>query len=577
MSAPASFPPAAMPPNPAVPLRSPRTGPPGWVGLLLALPMLLGWAYWLVIPTVQTIAEAFTGRAPGVGDTTVPAAAQRGGSFPDAFDAAGRTVLEALLPTLVMLIVVPLLTLAAAQAPSVLRKVIRVVLSVLAAGFAPVLLVLAWAHLAFQPHSTTRDLLDSAPGVGAVLALGTLGLVAGIGVSVLLAAFRRRAADQRPGLGGPVAVWAVLVLGTLAIALQAVTVTLVLAPGRDVVSLGTQAYADTFRSMRFGQGAADSTVLFLPVAILGLAAGLILILARPRIELDPADRVAAPHRTRGLVLGLVALVVAAALLVVQLWPGLGLLTEPHTGDTPVPVGGTLRFALLPALLAAAVQVLLAYPAGIGIGAFRPLGRHSRWLLLPFLPWLFVTITPLVTISAQQAIAHDRLNTVLGAVPPILVSVPALVVFTLFGAGQGERWRAERAARRPVPFLRTVLLPSLPLVALVGLAAWLYEAHDVLWRFAVLTDAHTSADLTALRAFSSYTAQWPGLGLLAATAPLAVPALVVFAVVQIWYVDRLAIRLGDAPTDRGTPSGTGTDPVSAPRIGTLPPPLPPRPL
>ncbi|BCJ27255.1 hypothetical protein [Actinocatenispora sera] len=565
MSAPAPYPSPAMPPatNPPVPVRPARSGPPGWVGLLLALPMALGWLYWLVVPTVQTVIQAFTGKAPGIAAKSLPGSATaHGGDFGDPLGTVGNTLIEAALPTLVMLIVVPLLSFAAAEAPTVLRRVVRALLAVLAAGFAPAVVVLAWAHLSYRPDGFGRGLLQSAPKLAVLVTLATIGLIAGIGVSVLLAALRRRATD-RPGrtLGGAVVTWAVLVLGTFAIGLQAISLTMMLAPGRATTSLGIRAFQDAFMTLRFGQAAADSTMLLIPVAVLGLAAGLIVILTRPRLELDrpgpAAGPLARPSSGRAVVLGVLALAGAVALLAVEAYPRLGLLTEQHTSSGPASSGGTLTGALLPALLATLVQLLLAYPAGIGIGAFRPLGRHSHWLLLPFMPWLFVTVTPLLTVSVQSAMADDQLNTFLGAIPPILVSVPALLVFTLFGAGHGYRWRAAQAARRPAAFLRTVLVPSLPLLGVVAMATWLYQAHDYLWRYSVVTDMkHAAADVAVLRQLNAYSVGWPSPGQLLAAAPLAIPALLVFAVAQIWYLDRLALRLGDPDQEPGAVAAGG---------------------
>ena len=41
-----------------------------------------------------------------------------------------------------------------------------------------------------------------------------------------------------------------------------------------------------------------------------------------------------------------------------------------------------------------IQLPIAYLGALGIGALRPLGRYSEWLLLPFSPWLFITALPL---------------------------------------------------------------------------------------------------------------------------------------------------------------------------------------
>jgi hypothetical protein len=232
------------------------------------------------------------------------------------------------------------------------------------------------------------------------------------------------------------------------------------------------------------------------------------------------------------------------------------------------------------------QLLLAYPAGIGIGAFRPLGRHSHWLLLPFMPWLFVTVVPLAVVSWQSTVASKSLDSWLGAVSPILVSVPALVVFTLFSSGQGHRWRTELAAGRRGAFARTVLVPSLPLATLVGTVILLVEAHGMIWQLLVI-QGHRSAATMLFQLVNQFAVGRPSVGLLVEAAPVAVPALVVLVVLQLLYTDRLTIRTGDPfPTDPvsannavppGQPApGPQAQPglVGQPRPGAQPGPVPP---
>ncbi|GAA4210054.1 hypothetical protein GCM10022220_29240 [Actinocatenispora rupis] len=557
-------------PEPA-PVRPARTGPPGWIGLLLALPMFAGTIWWLAVPTVQTIVQAFTGKAPMIAGDGRVYASHRPGSFTGTGDALGRTLVLALLPTLVMLVVVPLLSFAAAEAGSPLRKAVRVVLTVPVAGFAPAVAVSAYAGLVMPADGALSflrpfDAGTALPKLSVIAGLSVLGLVAGIGVSALLSALRRRTGEAPRGrIGAGLAVWGVLVLGTLAVAMQAITMIIGLTgggPGVKTTTLGILSYNNAFRYFAFGAGASAGTVLLVPVMLLGVAATLILILSRARIELTPRDTAPAPslNRGRAVGLGVVALVGSLLLVAVELVPRLGLLGG-HPARTPDTATETLLYTLLPAVLTTIVQVVLAYPAGIGIGAFRPLGAHSRWLLLPFAPWLFVTVTPLMTTYWQSARAADTLDTGLGAMSPILVSIPAMVVFALFGSGHAQRWRDRIAGG----FARTVLLPSLPLVALVGTAILLVEAHSMLWRLLVLTGRRTASTLL-LQLLGQYVSQSPSIGLLLSAAPLAIPALVALIALQLVYVDRLAIRLGDpAPAGAGSAGGTGVP--AGPQQGT----------
>lgn len=557
-------PPAATPPK--------RPTPPGWVGLLLAVPMAAGWVYWLVVPTIKVLVDSVSGTDEGV--------AQHG-SFADTGGALAKTLEYALVPTLVMLIVVPLLAFAAAEGGTGLRATIRVVLAVPVAGFAPSVVVVAWFLLTKPSHalSSLRPLdPDSAmPKLALLAGLASLGLVCGIGVSVLLSALRRRPGDRtaRP-LGAALVVWGVLVLGTLALAMESLTFVLGLTAGGPddaTRTLPVLIYTEAFQDMRLGSGAAASVVLLIPVAVLGLAAGLILILSRARIELDrdrPAGGLLPPTRGRslGVLLGVVALAATVLVLVlVELLPRLGILTAPEHAGGSAHIGTTMLYAVLPGLLTTIVQLVLAYPAGIGIGAFRPLGRYSHWLLLPFMPWLFVTVTPVMVESFKSASDSHHLDTVLGQLSPILVSVPAMVVFTLFAAGHADRWRADIQRGRPAgsAFGRTVLLPSLPLAGLVAMATLLYETHSVTWKL-LANAGHVSDPVLVLSGLGAYAFTKPTAGLLADAAPLAVPALIVFALLTVVYLDRLTIRVGQ-------PAPDPTQPDPSP---TFPPPGPPGP-
>jgi ABC-type sugar transport system permease subunit len=534
-------PPAAAPPK--------RPGPPGWVGLLLAVPMAAGWVYWLVVPTIKILVHSITGYDQGVAQHA---------SFTGTGGALARTLEYSLVPTLVMLIVVPLLAFAAAEGGTGLRATVRVVLVVPVAGFAPSVVVVAWFLLTEPSHALSSlrplDPGTALPKLALLGGLASLGLVCGIGVSVLLSALRRRRDDRtaRP-LGAALVVWGVLVLGTLALAMQSLTFVLGLTgggPGDSTRTLPVLIYTEAFQSMQLGSGAAASLVLLVPVAVLGLAAGLILILSRARIELD-RDRAAGgllpPTRGRslGVVLGVVALAATVlAVVLVELLPRLGILTADGKAGGSAHVGNTLLYAVLPGLLTTIVQLVLAYPAGIGIGAFRPLGRYSHWLLLPFMPWVFVTVTPVMVESYESAANGHHLDTVLGQLSPILVSVPAMVIFTLFAAGRAEQWRAETRHGRPhgAAFGRTVLLPSLPLAGLVAMAMLLYETHSVAWKL-LANAGHVSDPVLVLSGLAAYAFTKPNAGLAADAAPLAVPALIVFALLTVLYLDRLTIRIG----------------------------------
>jgi hypothetical protein len=196
---------------------------------------------------------------------------------------------------------------------------------------------------------------------------------------------------------------------------------------------------------------------------------------------------------------------------------------------------------LPPFLGALVAVGAAFLGALGIGGLRPLGRHSEWLLLPFAPWLFVGMLPLSYAYLQAVNGIGLSGTFLGLVPPMLLSVPALVLLTLFFRGQSEVW-----LRRPVhtagSFLRSVVLPALPLAGLLVGAVTLLGAQSLSWQMMV---SRPSSGLTAPLALVGASRLLYDIGPGLTTPPAVVlPLLAALVAAQIWYLDRIAIRTGD---------------------------------
>jgi ABC-type sugar transport system permease subunit len=581
-------------------------GVPGWVGLLLALPFLVGWIYWLAVPTVQTVAMSFQSvsfERPGVGVGLRNYSALGDAGF---WGALGHTVALAVVPVLVIGLVAPLLAFAVNRGSSGIRMAARLVLTIPLAGFAPAVVVVAWRMLLAKPDGAlsgvlgfTSDLSTSVT-MQVVTALATLGLLVGIGVAVYLAALRSRgdqdAAPPLPagqGVRRIGAVWALVVIGTLAFGLQSITLTLGLtAGGRNTATAELNLYQVSFQRFQFGLGAAGGTVLLVPLFLLGTAAGLVVVLSRMRIELEPRRAAGAfggaVRRRPGAAVGVVGLVAAVVVALVDLLPRLGVFGGHQASSPSYPVGSVLVNTLVPPLLATLVLVPLAYLGGLGIGGLRPLGRRSEWLLMIFAPWLFVLAGPLSAALYRSAVADHSVDTLLGLVPPIVASVPALFVFTLFSAGRSRVWQALPVGQRDFGALvRVLVVPALPLIGLVALVSWLLGAADVYWPMLMGNGTkHTSGPVLLYE--SLFQAQYPGAGvpfsLVLLATPVSVLALVGLVALQLTYLHRLAIRTGtDTSAVPTTGSAAPTAPVPYPtdpstvRLPTPPPPSGPRPL
>ena len=151
--------------------------------------------------------------------------------------------------------------------------------------------------------------------------------------------------------------------------------------------------------------------------------------------------------------------------------------------TPLSAGRVLLNTFLPPLITAVVQLLVAYLAALGIGALQPLGRRSEWLLLLFSPWLFVTILPLSIAGFLAGLNAGRLDTFFALISPVLFSVPALFILTLFFKGQAPSWRAasgDGESSGAGAFFNHLILPSLPLVGVLLLFSLFAGWQKVYW-------------------------------------------------------------------------------------------------
>lgn len=573
---------SAPPGHVPAPYRGPGLSPVAraLIGLALLLPALVAWLWSYLVPTISTLVTSFRqetlfgSSAEWIGYENYRYVIDDGlaGQF-------GFALLLALLPLVFALLVAPLLALVVDRAGRAARLVARGLLALPVAAYAPVAVLLAWR--AYRP--------DSSPGTGdggslvRLLATTTFGLVVAVAATAFLSALRQRAGARRvPAL---LTVGGLLALGTLALALQVFTAPALLTGGgreQETTTPLLGAILTTVRQARLGPSAATSWLLLVVLGVLGLAALALLLATRTRIEFDgwwdrpparSADLVvsagsAGPEgrsdAARPVFVGLAVLALAAFVGVVgwALAPWLG---HIFGGGEALPsaVDGTTVFAntWLPPLVSALVSVGLAALAGFGIGALRPFGRWSELLLVPFAPWLFVGVGPLAVALFKRTAELDQVNSFLGLIPPSWLSIPALFVFALFFRGQQRKWRAGRG------FAETLLLPALPLLAAAFLLTWLLNAEQPLWAYLVASDVKHMPGPILIQMIAArwFTVDGSALGLVLPL-PMLMFLLLAFAVLQVGYLDRLAIRVG-TPASEPTPGPEptpGATAVPAPR-------------
>lgn len=555
------------------------------LGLLLIAPALLLWLFALAAPTFQTITISLQDASPlrdarfvgGANYTRLFGERSFGEALRFTLALAGeRVAIVALVP--------PLLALALNEFGRALRIPVRLLFTIPLALFAPVSGALVW-RLVLAPQGGSP--LSTPEGArGALLwadALATFGLACGVGLVVYLIALRGAGAGapRAERVRGPLLVgWFVTAAAAAALAVQSYTPSAVLTgggPAGATATLTLLQFQYGFQNFRFGPAAAVATLVLAAPLLLGLVAGLVVVATGLRLETVPGGkpvgllpRAGKPLAVAGLVLLLLgSLVVVGAGLAPTLGAGLTSLktraeaardAAPLLPADPSPEAyarvaeglplGRLAFNTIAPVVAGVcfVQLPIAYLAALGIGALRPLGRRSEWLLLPFSPWLFVTVGPLSIAAYRRLSEAGQLNTTLALIPPLLLNVPLLFILTLFFKGQEAKWRAARAEGRAAggAFFRLVILPSLPLALLLASIATLLGMQEFLWPLLVANRPEYWTIPVALASLPGrFDLDWPALA--AALTLFGLPVFLwffpLFGLFQSFYLDRLALATG----------------------------------
>ncbi|MEV4581174.1 sugar ABC transporter permease [Nonomuraea jabiensis] len=570
---------------------TPPQAPSPALGWLLAVPALFGTLISLVLPTVQTVWLSLQ-RGGVLRESTYVGFANYGKLLGDGefWRAAWFTLSLVAMPSLVAVVVAPLLAVALDRAGTWPRRAGRILLSLAIVTFSPVGVAAAWMR-GLAPDAPglaglAEGLRDPATAPGTlrlIVAAGTFGVVCALAVMAFLPALRAGSVPQgisgasRGGVAPAMLVVGVVVaIATVAVGLQTFSFGLVLTrggPERSTETLAGLEYDSAFRMAEFGPGASVATLTGVILGVLGIVATVVVAASRLSVTLTPrtapepgasvptpptapagvpttpaagptapgAAPVAAPAvgpvvaagrggGAVGMAVGIVALVVFLAVALVCTWPWIdGVLASPASA------AGSLRSQVntwVPAIGGAVVSVGVAYLAALGIGGLRPLGRGSEWLLLVFAPWLFVGTGPLGVANWQNMRNMGLIDSFLALFPPLLVSVPALLVLTLLCKGLAERTDKD--------FFGGVFLPSLPMAGILAGAVALVNAQDLLWPLLVAQKPTLyTAPVAQMAQLGSFSAAKPDVG---AATPLLVVAVALIAVVaaQLLYLDRLAI-------------------------------------
>jgi hypothetical protein len=545
----------------------------GWLAVAPAF-VALGLSY--VWPSVWTLVTSFQ-RRNGLGSAHWIGVHNYNLIFGDFLSSVGFSLSLAVFALLGVLVVAPLLALAADAAGRRFRLGLRAALALPMLWVAPVALGASWAfwetrHGRPSPETVVRLMTWA----------GTFGVATGAAATLYLSALRRRAGGRRDWWAMPL-VGVLGVLTVLAVSLQAFTFPAVAVSGVGLRPVSTPvrlAYAG-LTTFQFGYGAAGATLLLILLAVLGLAATAVIVFTRLRVEFEPRPATADGHAAAGrrspagvlgTVGGLLLLLAAAAY---GLWPWLHMVGTP-SGLVAKDLfsGDGIRAEVntwLPTLVTAIVSVTVAAVGGFGIGWLRPLGRWSELLLLPFGIWLFVGLAPLAEAQYDIHTSLHLIDNFGGLIPPVLVSIPVLFICTLFFRGQ--RVRSATGAGSGSGGARSggvrsggvaPLLPALPLVGLAFLATWIGYANSAVWPY--LAAQNTKNYPTPL--FALFPGQYTGIQsneVVMASPPLLVLLIAIgFALAQIFYLDRLSVRADPEPATAPAQEWPGGSPQPVPQ-------------
>jgi hypothetical protein len=171
-----------------------------------------------------------------------------------------------------------------------------------------------------------------------------------------------------------------------------------------------------------------------------------------------------------------------------------------------------------------------------------LGRASRWLLLPFAPWLFIGSGPLGAANLE-AVAGEGEYMVIGSFPArAWIAIPLLFVFTALFWGLEDRRRASLIdGAEPGAARLAFLKAAWPMTGLMGLALLLVNGQDLFWQQLTFQDMLSSGPMISALENLEFEQSGVALGF---PIPLLIAAALAAAAAAVWYLPRVMIRVGE---------------------------------
>ena len=461
----------------------------------------------------------------------------------------GYTALLIFIHVLLATILPPLMALAVNEFGKKLRLGVRLLFTLPLAFFGPALIMFGPAYMRgiwdLKSLGKTYLLIDG---------VASFAVACGVGLMIYSMVLRGQKEPEQGGklLSTPfIITWLVAQLGTIAYTLQSLTVFSNLLPTRDSSPLG-YALLLTVRNAQGGLAFALSFLMLILAAFLGIAAALLIIFSKVQLKHEPESGVTNSFtQSRFTVPGWIAIVIggiaAFSVTLIPLFTSVIKMLTSQDGSPTVEISSLFRIwmnSILPPLLVILlIQLPVTYLGALGIGVARPFGKWSQWLLLLFSPWLFVTSVPVAFAAFENLRKVELIDSLLALTPPILISVPMLFILTLFFSGQETKWREARAqgATTMHAFFKHLIVPSLPLAILMVAFSLLAAVQDLFMPFLIgfNPEQHTAtARILTLSGSANPSAASTIIALFGL--PLFVSVFVIFAILQIAYLDRLVL-------------------------------------
>ncbi len=541
------------------------------LGILFLLPALGVLVVSKVIPTTMTIIGSFQesrgfnifGSFVGIENYRIFFAS------PQFFDSLEFTSLLILVRVIVILFPTLPLGLGAGSLKPLGRKIVRILASIPWMVYSPIALGITWILLLNPMFGFGNEILNLRdPEKGRILILAIdglsfLGLAGGLGVTAFLSALKgENESGRRKPVKSVLLIEALMLLVTVAFTVQGgSTINFVAGGGVNNSTLTFQnlIFRFLFITFRPGLSSAIASVLFLLVMILGIAAALILILSHFRLfALSPKSnpvKYAKWFKIVSIILLILFLILQLISVVPYIAKFIPLFRTPLANimnDTSDLVQETLFWRtllntwLVPFVIVILVQFPITYVAALGIGALRPLGKGSEWLLIIFAPWLIMTELLVIPGMLRLINSVGINNNLITFSIPYLLNIPMLFILVLFFRGQHYKF-VENEKKQG--FFTKFVWPSIPLTAFCLIFSMIYIQQDMVWvRSLPMTQAQQFIPgliRSLLTAGSERTIGW----LLAfIRIPAFILGFLVFGGFQLFYFPRLGIKSGKPTLD-----------------------------